>query len=94
MGHKVLTDHANVFCQMFVGWRMAEDFAKLVSLPDGVLTIDVVAGACQHNDVGQVDIHIAREISAWFFDRLTRHHIPREDICSRRVDSHYGQASD
>jgi len=80
MGHKVLTDHANVFCQMFVGWRMTDDFVTLASLPDGVLTIDVLAGTCQHNHVGQVDMHIAREISAWFLDRLNKHHIPRAHI--------------
>jgi hypothetical protein len=80
MGHKVLQDHANVFCQMFVGWRMAEDLDTFASLPDGMLTIDVLTGTCFHDTVGIVDTFIAHEIAAWFHERLLQHHIPTNNI--------------
>ena len=66
MGHKILQDHAYTSCQMFMGWRMADDLDTFANLPDGTLTIDVLHGTCSHSESGPVQTHIAAEIAAWF----------------------------
>lgn len=80
MGHKVLRDHANVFCQMFVGWRMGDDLGVLSSLLDGQLVINALTGVCHHSMAGIIDLHICGEITEWFRDQLISHHIERESI--------------
>lgn len=80
MGRKVLQDHAYVFCQMFMGWRMAQDLEIFASLPDGILTIDVLAGTCNHDSQGVVQTYIAGEISAWFTHQLEHLQIPSTEI--------------
>jgi hypothetical protein len=84
MGHKVLQDHANVFCQMFMGWRMADDLKVFAKLPSGQLRVNVLDATCEHSVAGMVVTHIAREIRAWFLHRLELHKIPLHDI----VDAH------
>ena len=80
MSKKVLKDHAFVFCQMFMGWRMQQDLGTFAELPDGLLQIDVLSGTCTHTDAGSVTTHIAGELNAWFLDRLNKHGIPATDI--------------
>ena len=80
MGHKILQDHAYTFCQMFMGWRMADDLDVFANLPDGILTIDVLCGTCSHDELGSIETRIAPEIAAWFLHRLDEHRIPRSDI--------------
>ena len=43
MGHNILKDHAFVFCQMFMGSRMADDLSTLGWLPEGQVRIDILA---------------------------------------------------
>jgi hypothetical protein len=78
MRRKVLQDFANVFCQMFVGWRLhiADDLQRLEQLTSGVLAIDILTAACQHNGADFPPLTIAVEIQAWFTDQLHKHAIP------------------
>ena len=85
MGHKVLKDHAYVFCQMFMGWRMASDLAKFADLPDGQLHIDGLEGTCHHSATGRVATYIAGEIRAWFLNRLKKHNILVDEIQSAEL---------
>jgi hypothetical protein len=80
MRHKILKDHAFVFCQMFMGWRMASDLSTFADLPHGQLYINVLDGTCDHSQSGPVKTYIAGEIKAWFLDRLSKHNIPLADI--------------
>jgi len=80
MGHKVLQDHAHVFCQMFMGWRMADDLDVFAKLPEGRLLINVLDSTTEHSEVGRIGVRIAHEIHAWFLHRLNQHRIPLEDI--------------
>ncbi|MBC7852623.1 MAG: hypothetical protein IAF94_04230 [Pirellulaceae bacterium] len=80
VGHKVLQDHAFVFCQMFMGWRMGDDLETLATLSDGQLCINVLEGSCHHSEAGCIQTRIAREIQAWFIDRLAKHKIQIEEI--------------
>ncbi|PHQ36107.1 hypothetical protein [Rhodopirellula bahusiensis] len=82
MSHKVLKDHAHVFCQMFYGWRMQSDLETFAALPDGALTVDVLAGTCVHDSCGALETYIAGEMSAWFKHQLDERGIPLADIKS------------
>lgn len=88
MGHKILQDHAYVFCQMFMGWRMGDDLDTFLALPDGTLTIDVLNGSCNHSELGIVQTRIAAEIAAWFSHRLDEHKIPHDDIVDATLTVH------
>jgi hypothetical protein len=85
MGHKVLQDHAHVFCQMFMGWRMADDLETFSRLPDGKLLINVLDATCEHSEAGRIETHIAKEINAWFLERLQQHRIPLQDIVAAHL---------
>ncbi|MHC2068024.1 hypothetical protein ACYFX5_11160 [Bremerella sp. T1] len=86
MRRKILQDYANTLCQMFVSWRMAEDVKKLSRLPDGKLSLDVLAGTAHHDLVGAVELWIASELQAWFLERLAISNIPAEYIEVATVD--------
>lgn len=80
MGHKILKDHAHTICQMFVGWRMTQDLEMFATIPEGLLTINVLRGECTHESLGPIATYIAGEISAWFRHRLTAHEIEQTEI--------------
>jgi hypothetical protein len=88
MGHKVLQDHVNVFCQMFMGWRMQQDLDTFARLPAGHLRINVLEATCEHSVTGRVDTYIAGEIKAWFLHRLELHRIPLHDIVEAQLAVH------
>jgi len=73
---------------MFMGWRMGDDLETLATLPDGILTIDVLHGTCNHSETGCVQTHIAAEIAAWFLHRLHEHRIDRVDIVNATLTVH------
>ena len=72
VSHKVLKDHAHVFCQKFYGWRMQSDLETFAALPDGSLTVDVLAGTCVH-ELARCDRHLYR----WRDFRLVQTSTPR-----------------
>jgi len=87
MRRKILQDHANVFCQMLVGWRMGGDLERLHALGSGHLSIDVLTGACTHNEGVVSELHVALELNAWFLERLAQHSIPVQAISHASVDA-------
>src|SRR6185295_1207535 len=80
MRRKVLQDHAHVFCQIFMGWRMADDLHLFAKLPEGRLLINVLDSTSEHSETGVIDTHIAKDIHAWFVHRLHQHRIPLDEI--------------
>ena len=80
MRRKVLQDVANTLCQMAVGWRMNNDLEALAELPDGELRFDILAGTVTHSIVGEIPLHVASELSAWFTHRLSILRIPKNAI--------------
>lgn len=65
MGRKRFNHYADVVCRMFMGWRMQEDLEALAQLPDGSITVDLLAGTASHSSAGAIPLHIAKEIQAW-----------------------------
>ena len=82
MRRKVLQDLVNVFCQMFVGWRMQEDLSRLIELGDTQITINILDGSAFLQENIPVQLYIAKEINAWFLNRLTEVNIPASGIVS------------
>jgi len=80
MRRKILQDHANVFCQMLVGWRMLEDLGRLRGLGSGNLALNVLTSAVTFEGSPIEPLFIAKEISTWFAARLEKYEIPREEI--------------
>jgi len=82
MRKKALQDLANVFCQMFVGWRMQEDLQLLIDAGSCSITIDVVTGTAFLDDT-PTKLHIAEEISAWFKKKAgsAEHSFRRNRVC-------------
>ena len=87
MRRKVLQDHANTLCQMFVGWRMvANDIPTLVRLGHGPLAIDVLAGTAECGGQPVKQLYIAEELRAWFEVQLVQHGIPRDTVTSATLN--------
>jgi hypothetical protein len=84
MRRKALQDLANVFCQMFVGWRMGNDVSLLIGAGSCSITIDVLAGTA-FIDKKPARLYIAEELSAWFMSRLQELNIPSVGIVSANL---------
>ena len=87
MRRKVIQDFANVFCQMFMCWRLGipNNLDILETLGSGVLSIDVQTGACVYNATTALDLPIAHELHTWFIEALVKHHIPPAAIISAEL---------
>jgi hypothetical protein len=90
---------AKVLPHMFARWRDWEDFETLAELPDGVITLDAMAGTASmtttsiggHGSATPIRLRIAREIRSGLMDQLVRKEIQpsgiREAVLRIRVDS-------
>ena len=87
MRRKVLQDIANTLCQMFVGWRLGEDYEKLADLPDGTLQVNLLLEQNYHSSGVDLIFRITTELAAWFRECLIVHGIPLSEIqkCSLAV---------
>ena len=68
------------FARCFLGWQIQQDLDMFATLPEGKLTVDVLAGSCVHSESGLVNTYIAGEISSWFKHQITERGIPLSDI--------------
>jgi hypothetical protein len=80
MRRKILQHFANVFCRMFVGWRMGEDVDVLSKIHHGQIYIDVLRGQASLAAEQPLNICIAGKLQAWFASALEKHNIPIEAI--------------
>ena len=64
---------------------MADDLELLAGLPDGTLTIDVLAGTAGHSVNGSISLHIAGELKAWLDHRLSESGIERSEVDTASV---------
>jgi hypothetical protein len=87
MRRKRVQHQADIFCQMFCGWRLCNSHERLTALGSGPLHIDVFAGTATHNGTALQDLNIAGELSAWFQRDLLDNNIPVEQIRSATLDA-------
>ena len=66
---------------------MGDDLDILADLPSGSIHFDILTGQATHGSQGLIHLHIASEMQAWFFDRLTKDNIPSEAIESATLDT-------
>jgi hypothetical protein len=65
MKRNVLLDIANTLCQMLYSRRLSEDRDKLVSLPAGTITVDLLAGEAHHDSTGPIPVVFGRVFADW-----------------------------
>jgi hypothetical protein len=87
MRRKRLQHQADIFCQMFCGWRLCNSHEVLTGLGSGAIHIDVLAGTATHNGNVVLDLNMAGELKAWFQGDLRDNNIPVEQIRSATVDA-------
>lgn len=63
-----------------MGWRMGDDLEVLAEIPDGQLSIDLLAGQTTHDSRGPITLHVADEIQAWLKSECKRESIPFAQI--------------
>jgi hypothetical protein len=64
---------------------MGDDLEAMADLPDGELSVDVLEGNATHSQAGPVKLEIAKELRAWFLERLKVSSIPSAEIKSATV---------
>ncbi|SEL53624.1 hypothetical protein SAMN04487910_2749 [Aquimarina amphilecti] len=81
MRRKRLQHHTDIFCDMFVGWRMANDLDKLTELKSGILEFDFINKTQILNGIESlIDFNMFYEISGWFIEDLEKHNIDIKEI--------------
>lgn len=95
MRRKRLKHYADIICKMFVGWRMGDDFELLASLPDGIIDINLIDSTATHGIIGKLDLHVAKEITAWLRLEMEKDNIDYSEIknASLRVVVNTGHVS-
>jgi hypothetical protein len=87
MRRKRLQHQADIFCQMFCGWRLCNSHEALTALGSGILHIDVLAETVTHNGTPLQELNIVGELSAWFRADLLDNNISLEHIRSATLDA-------
>src|SRR5258706_14444154 len=85
MSRRRLQHAADIWCQMFCGWRLTSFKPKLAELGSGTLEIDALSGRCwfEGNLLGHVDI--AEELRAWLHADLAANHVPPKTITNAKL---------
>ena len=70
MSKRAIRDVANTLPHMFSSRISNEDFEVLAALPDGTLTIDLLAATAHHDAGAALKLSVAETLAAWLKDRL------------------------
>ncbi|MES2673321.1 MAG: hypothetical protein V4660_03735 [Pseudomonadota bacterium] len=82
MRRKRLNHYADVIRKMFAGRCMGNDLEILSEIPDGIITIDLLAGKDSHSIVGELNLSVSKEVTAWL-----SHQSAKEGIDWAKMDS-------
>ena len=80
MGRNTLTDIANTMPHMVAGRMSRDDFEALAVLPDGVLTIDLLAAAAQHSAGSVTGLSVVANLVGWLEGRLAAAQLMPSDL--------------
>ena len=76
MRRKRLQHHTDIFCDMFSGWRIANDMDSLIKLKNGIIEFDFLNKTQKLNErESNIDFNMFHEISIWFYEDLEKHNI-------------------
>lgn len=71
---------ARTLAHLAAAWRDYGDLETLASLPDGTVTVDVLAGTAGHDSAGPVTLRLAAELRNALAERLARKAIDPGEI--------------
>jgi hypothetical protein len=80
MGKNTLADIANTMPNMIAGRMGLEDWETLAVLPDGVLSIDLLAETAHHSIGGVLSLRVVLELARWLKDRLAATQLLPSDL--------------
>ena len=81
MRRKRLQHHTDIFCDMFSGWKIANDMDSLIELENGIIEFDFLNKTQKLNNAeSKIDFNMFYEISKWFADDLIKHNIDTDLI--------------
>ena len=82
MKRKRLKHYADIFCDMFMGWRLSDkDIEILQNFGSGKLQLDFLNEKLYFNDSElEIELYILREIAAWFKENLRKDNIDLQKI--------------
>lgn len=81
MRRKRINHQVDIFCDMFSGWRLANDMDTLIQLQSGQFTFDFVSNTVKLNGFPyEKEFHMLTEISAWFDKDLVDNNIDKVSI--------------
>jgi hypothetical protein len=70
MSKRAIRDVANTLPHMLGSRISNEDFEMLAALPDGTLTIDLLAATAHHDADADLKLSVVATLAAWLKDRL------------------------
>src|SRR5690349_11916565 len=90
MKRKRIAHHADIFCDMFAGWRIFSDLDALINLRGGQFRLDILNNKITLDDNPYPDqIKIIDEISYWFDKDLNDYNIPKTEILQANLTAHF-----
>jgi len=89
MHRKRFKHHVHIFCHMFCGWQLFQDFDELQRLESGVLEVNVKDGSCLHNGTENKTLVMPRILHRWFFDDLAAHNIDPDSVQEAKLQVNF-----
>lgn len=80
MGKKVLADIANTMPRMVAGRIYPDDWEALALIPEGVLTIDLLAKTAHHTAHGALSLRVVTDLAGWLGDHLATAQLLPSDL--------------
>jgi len=91
VGRKQLQGLAKNLAQIFVGYQIHKDLARLEPLWGGLLEIDVLTLACRHDGRAIESLGIATILRHWFRTQCAESSVPIEAVDVAKVTVRFGQ---
>jgi len=80
MRRKRFKHQVYVFCHMFCGWQLVNDFEELEKLHSGVIEIDVKNGKCEVDGVTNDKLTMPLVLNDWLLRDMAENDIQLSDI--------------
>lgn len=81
MRRKRISHQVDIFCDMFSGWKLANDLDTLIQLQSGQFALDFISNTVKLNGVPfDKAFHMLTEISSWFDKDLEDNKIDKVSI--------------
>jgi hypothetical protein len=85
MGKKALAEIANTLPHMVAGRMYSDDWEALALIPDGVLTIDLLAKTAHHTGHGALSLRVVMDLVGWLGDHLAAARLLTSDLAKAEL---------